>query len=467
MAEPITRPGGQVLWSTNERITSADLNRMGLIAGQALFDLLLARMFRDEVNGQPRSGLFASSDCEVSVVTGLSLSVAIGFGLLWAPDVADPFGLLYRPIVLSGASSVTLDAHDADPRIDLLCIAPATVDAEQSTRQIYDPASGQASPETVYTLRKFSSTVQVVKGTPAATPVAPALPSGYLALAHAAVPAVSGAVTLTDRRRLLRLARSLEADPPTEYVEDHTSEDGETTADGTSMETTTSAGIVVIGGVRRNFVETVLVHEDADPALTRYDLVVVDRATGEPEIVEGVPGEGQPVVPPNKYLGAIIEIPPGALVIEAENVTDGRVFEPYNTDQIRDGAITQAKAQQGRTQGLLVTAQDTPDLTIRVAAGLANVGGTNAFFGGNTGLAVSQASAGKEKVGILQIANDGTVSIKYGAEVNKGSGLAQFPAADAGQLAIVRVGTPATPIQDDTTQVTQAMVNNTVVRTWF
>lgn len=113
--------------------------------------------------------------------------------------------------------------------------------------------------------------------------------------------------------------------------------------------------------------------------------------------------------------------------------------------------------------GLFVKASGVPDLNVNCSEGLWQFGTDNAMvYVPATATLATVASLSKEKVAILQITAAGVISLKYGAEVAAGSGLAQYPALDSGNLMLAFVGTAASPINHTTTAITNAMINNLV-----
>lgn len=125
-------------------------------------------------------GVVAGGDLAVTVSSGLQLSVAAGACFVnGSSATAQGTYYGYNDAAYAGAN-VLLTAHDAQPRIDLI-IARVRDNAED------------AGGSTLFELNK-------VTGTPAGSPSPPAVPSGSLVLAQVAVPATSGAVTITDKR---------------------------------------------------------------------------------------------------------------------------------------------------------------------------------------------------------------------------------------------------------------------------
>lgn len=193
MAEPIERPGGIALFNTNQRADSDDVNRIGTMAEQSLYDGILARVMAGA------DGFFGA-DCLPSKGAGdLDYLVEPGVGLFKDTAEADAFEPIYKPIFIAAQQSGTLSAHDpTNPRIDILTLAPATVDDENDTRKIL--TAGVLTPTSVDTRRRRAFTLGVVAGTPAGSPSVPATPAGTIKIAEITVPATSGPITVTDVR---------------------------------------------------------------------------------------------------------------------------------------------------------------------------------------------------------------------------------------------------------------------------
>lgn len=213
MADPITQPGGLRPANDDEQVTRDFLNDMQTMGLSATFNLLLARLLKDVAGGAYDSGFFGD-DCKAEKGAGsLDVDVAAGFGVFYDTTESDPHELIYKPIVVRAAFTQALSAHDpADPRIDIICLAPARDDDESATVYIY--GGGTASKNT---RRRLGCAVQVVEGTPASSPATPSTPTGYIKIAECAVPAASGDVVVTDTRIPLRLTRDLAGPPGGNY----------------------------------------------------------------------------------------------------------------------------------------------------------------------------------------------------------------------------------------------------------
>lgn len=100
-------------------------------------------------------------------------------------------------------------ADPTNPRIDIVCIEYATQDADPQTLTFVDPANGTTSNSTVNTRRNDYYGITIVHGTPAASPVVPSTPAGYVLLAQIAVPANVTTVTssnITDERAAVQIS---------------------------------------------------------------------------------------------------------------------------------------------------------------------------------------------------------------------------------------------------------------------
>lgn len=185
-------------------LTFTDLRRIQNAAREAAIELFIGRLF---LNGTTLRDGFFGDDCLVTSSGGLNYSVAAGMGLMYDSTVTDEFTTQYRPIVVPSAITGTLGAHDAsNPRIDIICLAPdfATDTSESINVKAGD---GSISSTTADRRQRYYRAIQVVAGTPAGSPAAPAVPTGYLKLCQCAVPAVSGDIVVTDSRALMVLSQ--------------------------------------------------------------------------------------------------------------------------------------------------------------------------------------------------------------------------------------------------------------------
>jgi hypothetical protein len=470
MAESLLAPGGQALFSPNEQITSADLNRISKMLLQTMFNLVCGNvLFRESVAADPKSG-FLGDDCKATRTGTLIVTVAKGLGFFYDPDATGEFDYWYFPVVVPASEALAISAHHATlPRKDRIILTPDTTDDEASSVNVKDPATGSVSTSTVYKRRIFGGTLSVLTGTPGSSPTPPALPSGAMNIAVVEVPATSGNVTVLDRRRILRLSQRVIGDPPTEYSEPFiTDESGGEVAADSGWEFTVTEGVGVIGGIRIRWGEQNVEVDPAHGSLDRIDTLYLDaEGLG---VLMGTPDASPtaPTLTASQLRIADMRIPGGAVDVTTAIIDDSRVFKPVTGDVIRTETIDKTHAVRNRVAGAVVYEKGTPDLNVRVDRGLANVAGTEVTIFGQAGdgLAITAASAGKEKLSIVQVSDAGVLSIKDGAEVNVGTGLAVYPDPDADATVVAKLFTADSPITEATTAITNTNIRNTD-RTWF
>lgn len=365
MAHPRTRPGGHLLVATGEKITSADLGKIGTMAEQTAYHLL-ARLCQND-SGSPFEGFFGE-DCDVSITAGLVLAIAPGVGFYYDTADVDAFGPCYKPIVVSTAGSVTLGAHNSSPRVDIVCLAPLLDEDQSESRSVKD-GSGTVTAQSVDKRARWSYTALVVAGTPAAVPVAPATPAGYLLCATVVVPATSGAVVVHDARPRLALGQDLRTDPSSDYAANFVPSGGLAVTAGTGLQVRVAKGEAIIQGYRYRYARENLTITAAHATLDRYDAVVAD-ADGTLQILVGTPGAPAEPSPAADQVGlAVVEVLATATTV---TVTDSRDSSWLEEGSIRDGAVVERTIGDGEVTGAKFSVVPViPELTVNTAGSVA------------------------------------------------------------------------------------------------
>ncbi len=345
MGTPFSRADAELLFTTGELFTLTDAQRMQHAAGVGIMGLLAGRLLFDEANNAFKDGFF-QDDCKVATTGGLGYAVAVGMGFMYDSTVADGFTSQYRPVVLGTASTGSFAARDAtNPRHDIVCIAPATVDDTAETVSVKDPATGATSSTSISRRRRYSGTVSVVTGTPAATPVDPATPAGTIKIASVLVP-TGGALTFTDTRQKLQLGAGVGVIPPHSYHQNFvlgTGAELQVTASGTpSMVLQVAAGTADINGAGQDSGSTraqirqpsSVTVSASDPTNPRIDLVVL-YDTGALGVVAGTPA-GSPVAPATPsacIVLAHVAVAATATTLAGGTLTDYRERLPLTVDR--------------------------------------------------------------------------------------------------------------------------------------
>lgn len=349
MGSPRAYPGGIRLSNEGERLGYEDLNRLATMSFRSLMHLLSEVLYNRE-EGNPCEGVL-NDGLVVTSSGGLNYSVARGYAFHYDSAETDDWESHYQVVCLSAASAGTHVAHEANPRWDIISVAPATVDDESETDSVRDPATGTVTSTTINTRRAWSATVTVTKGTAAAVPAIPATPSGHIKIAEVWVPATSGDVVVYDVRPRVFLgqdvARGLAGDGAASDCVLGSGDELLVEADGGGMYVFVDAGNegeVMYGGYRYHGPSCRKSISAAHATLDRID-VVEAHYEGYLSVIAGTPAS-PPVAPAPSGDGVVLAevyVTAGATVILAPNVTDRRVREPIGEAQIQDDEVTQRK----------------------------------------------------------------------------------------------------------------------------
>lgn len=345
----LSRFGGRYNHGIGALILAADLNQIGDIGMRNLMGFL-SLMFYDRENGYPQSGfprdVTGTNHCEVTSTGDLTFSVASGWGLVY--DAAD-LGTeefapsAYLPVVLESAYAGALEPHHATlPRVDIVCIAPAYATDQAASRNVKDPSDGAVSSSSIAARKRFSATVSVVTGTPAASPSAPSVPAGAIEIARAFVPATSGAATWVDHRPPLQFGHYFTMYQS--FLADFvlTSDELEVTASTPAgMSVAVSPGRAMIGGLTRMYKrQPALAIAAAHPTNPRIDLVTA-KLDGTLAVVTGTAAATPvaPSVPANSVTLAEVSVLAAATSISSARITDRRDFTPLDGTDIREATV--------------------------------------------------------------------------------------------------------------------------------
>lgn len=204
----------RLVWSLRERIVSADLVRVQALAAAEKAGLL--RAFYDDLVGD----WWSAGGFQAPIVSSNpSLLGDVFGGLMVQPDnagyflvtpgslgVLEPAGLgaddsPYRVIADPGVVSTltlpfTSNAGGGSPRWDVVECQPTDHLLEQQTRDVYNPATGIASPVLLDKVRAGQLTYRVRVGTPGSG--FPGLAAGWLPLAVCCAPTGSSSLLTSD-----------------------------------------------------------------------------------------------------------------------------------------------------------------------------------------------------------------------------------------------------------------------------
>ncbi|MCC6620134.1 MAG: hypothetical protein IT385_02700 [Deltaproteobacteria bacterium] len=146
---------------------------------------------------------------DVSEGAALRSDVERGLAVVYTAGNAAPLSK-WSWVYSEETLEATHDAHEANPRIDLLTLAfESATDTEETLGRVGEVAAS------VDTQRGAQLTLVITKGTADPSPSAPATPAGHLLLYQVRVPATSGALVYYDKREFAPGPRNRSGQPLT------------------------------------------------------------------------------------------------------------------------------------------------------------------------------------------------------------------------------------------------------------
>lgn len=189
-------------FNEGQEIIYQDLNKISSRMQRFIFDKVLF-----ELMGRNNQGFFQDS-FQVSRVGNNEVSVKSGLGFQLNQDQS--FDPDMKPISLDSNTSVVIPtANPTDDRIDLIVVQSRLIDGQTESRKFKDAFTDSITSNSAVISKEWGSDIQVVQGTPAASPVKPAVPSGYIEIASVLVEAANGVTqssNITDERITLPIS---------------------------------------------------------------------------------------------------------------------------------------------------------------------------------------------------------------------------------------------------------------------
>lgn len=194
-------------FSSGMEIVYEDLNNLSKALLKDIYDSTVYHLV------QKQDDAFFSDSFKVNYSNASTVILKKGLGFQKVTATSPEIERL--PIVLEADQTLSLQTPDGtNPRIDLICVKSNLIDELTETRKYKSPLS-VISNESFVTQKKFSSSVLVVVGTPAAVPVAPAVPTGYISVSSLAVAALTGLASqasITDSRSIFSVGPDTKID---------------------------------------------------------------------------------------------------------------------------------------------------------------------------------------------------------------------------------------------------------------
>lgn len=191
-------------YASREQILSSDQVRQQKLASRDLQNILRDTSRSDEARNGSGSYPGVGADSQGDVINASRLLAELTFSGTFDsditagecffddPSITDPDSSTYQVVRWPAQSFAHSTPDGGNPRIDLIVAEPFTVNKEPLSRNILvDPVTRTVTTQIVNKLQDPEATLTLLAGTPAATPVPPAVPAGRIALFEVYVPAAA------------------------------------------------------------------------------------------------------------------------------------------------------------------------------------------------------------------------------------------------------------------------------------
>lgn len=187
-------------------ITYEDLNKITSSIEKGVLDRVIHKMLLDVKDA------FFGESFLVTRTSSTAVSVAAGLGIQEDNSVVSPEPTK-RLLYLSTSTGLNITTPDpSNPRIDLVCVKASRATTATATRKYKDPSTSAITSETMDVETDWDPLLTVVAGTPAGSPSAPSVPSGYIKICTITVDASTGITNsgnLADNRTLMPIAENI------------------------------------------------------------------------------------------------------------------------------------------------------------------------------------------------------------------------------------------------------------------
>ena len=191
---------------TNEQLRGEDLAYLHQALYQDITETL-ANIFEGLVSDDLSSKAIVTGGLTIAHTSGLSFNVTAGRAVSYTGSYWDS-GLNWGFQASPGDSfSVTLTedrllavnpGNATHPRIDIVEIRPVQTEFDSQSRDFRDPLTETISSLSVTTKISYEHEIRVTAGTPAASPVAPAVSAGWIKIGEIDVAALASSITDAD-----------------------------------------------------------------------------------------------------------------------------------------------------------------------------------------------------------------------------------------------------------------------------
>jgi hypothetical protein len=314
---------GRKIFNVGEEIVRQDQNDAQSLMEREYNDDVLYRLFGG-MDG------FIANSFKVEYVSPTLMNIQDGRGFQYDASQVTPEPN-YRGIDIDAIVPQAIMAADATfPRIDIICVKSIRVVTETATRKFKATPASAITNQLFDKTSNYSAQILYVPGTAQASPVAPAVPAGYLPLARINVPASTGPMSqadIIDTRSLLQVATSL----------------------GVGVNTLGKTALTTLGA--NTPIQKVIDELDPYVKANHDEIVKIEDSTniakGAALVGLKVASPGQWIAEPHNAKAALDEI--AGRVVAVEGATAGQDY----TDKAFDDYVTEIPTNPGLTDTLL------------------------------------------------------------------------------------------------------------------
>lgn len=200
-------------FNVGQEIVSEDLNSLQSRLERGIYDRIIYELINRKSDGFFQDGL--------KVVYQSSLEFVVKKGLGFQTADTGTKNPVKKPVVLDADVTMQINTPDSsNGRIDLLVVKASRFDAESENRKFKDEFTDTVTTQATVVATDWKADIVYVPGTPSGSPVAPAIPAGYMLVCSINVSASTGIAdqaALEDERTLLPFAITTSATGSNEY----------------------------------------------------------------------------------------------------------------------------------------------------------------------------------------------------------------------------------------------------------
>ena len=190
-------------FNDGQEITYEDLNSISSALERSVYDRLMYHLM-----GQTDDAFMNDSFLtEYATATSVTIRPGVGFQLDATQTSPEPDR---RLVYLDASSNQTIGSpHASLDRIDIVSVKAAITDEINASRKYKDAITEVVSDQSLVVQKDWEADIVITAGTPAGSPAAPSVPTGYIKIAElymTAVTGMAGAGAVTDSRTLMPIA---------------------------------------------------------------------------------------------------------------------------------------------------------------------------------------------------------------------------------------------------------------------